>query len=250
MEIPKTTVTTVFTAIKTGITSPLNSAKSTVTSVFSGIQSTITNKINSAKSSVSSAINAIKGFFNFKFKWPSMPLPHFGISPSGWKVGDLLKGSIPSLSIKWYKEGGILDGAQIFGAQNGGLLGGGEAGKEAVLPLDLLWKEMRSIFSDAVSAIANSSGLAVIAEHLEAMETGSRVGSIQELADRLAKPRDDDEPPPGDNEHYQITYSPTFQFYGEAPTKEDLTEAARMSQSEFNDMMDEWFKPRTRLQFA
>ena len=74
-------------------------------------------------------------------------------------VGDLwttLKIKIPSISVKWSTvtvfgkdysypsgfnltwnaKGGILDGAQIFGMLGNSFLGGGEAGKEAVLPLE------------------------------------------------------------------------------------------------------------------
>ena len=39
-------------------------------------------------------------------------------------------------SLEWYANGGILDGAQIFGMLGNRFLGGGEAGKEAVLPLE------------------------------------------------------------------------------------------------------------------
>ena len=38
--------------------------------------------------------------------------------------------------LSWNAKGGILDGAQIFGMMGNTLLGGGEAGKEAVLPLE------------------------------------------------------------------------------------------------------------------
>lgn len=47
-----------------------------------------------------------------------------------------------------------------------------------------------------------------------------------------------------------ITYSPNYNFYGSAPTKEDMVEAARMSQEEFNEMMDEWSHGKDRLSFA
>ena len=42
-------------------------------------------------------------------------MPHFGITPEGWKIGDLLKGSIPHLSIDWYARGGIFTGASVIG---------------------------------------------------------------------------------------------------------------------------------------
>lgn len=57
---------------------------------------------------------------------------------------------MPSFSIQWYKEGGILNGATIFGAMGGNLLGGGEAGAEAVLPLSELWKQMTEIVKGVV----------------------------------------------------------------------------------------------------
>jgi hypothetical protein len=65
-------------------------------------------------------------------------MPRFAVSPSGWKIGDLLKGSIPRLSISWYAEAMrkpmIMDKPTIFGYNpaTGSLMGGGEAGSEVV----------------------------------------------------------------------------------------------------------------------
>ena len=47
-----------------------------------------------------------------------------------------------------------------------------------------------------------------------------------------------------------IEYSPTLQFYGEAPSKDDLTDALRVSQDEFDSLMDRYFKNRGRLAFG
>ena len=98
-----------------------------VQSAFTAIKTAIENPMETAKNIVKSAIDAIKGFFNFKITWPHVPLPHFTISPPGWSIGDLLKGSIPSLSVNWYARGGIVDGATLIGA--------GEQGPEAIVPL-------------------------------------------------------------------------------------------------------------------
>ena len=49
------------------------------------------------------------------------------------------KGSLPSFSIKWNKEGGIFDADSIIG------YGVGEAGEEAIIPLTRFWKEMNDI---------------------------------------------------------------------------------------------------------
>lgn len=86
--------------------------------------------INQLKDKIKSIIDKIKGFFSFKISKPHVPLPHFSINPAGWKIKDLLKGSIPHLSVKWFAEGGIVDGPTLFGA--------GEAGPEAIMPLDKL----------------------------------------------------------------------------------------------------------------
>lgn len=124
-------VAVVSTLIAIGITLYKNwdTIKSKARSIWSDIYNTIHTKINNAKNSVKRGIDAIKGFFNFKFSWPNLPLPHFNISPPGWRIGDLLKGSIPSLGVRWYAKGGIFNQPTL-------LSGVGEAGSEAVLPLD------------------------------------------------------------------------------------------------------------------
>ena len=46
-----------------------------------------------------------------------------------------------------------------------------------------------------------------------------------------------------------VEYNPTYQFYGEAPSKEDLTEAAEISQEEFNRHMEEFLKTHSRVAY-
>ncbi len=48
----------------------------------------------------------------------------------------------------------------------------------------------------------------------------------------------------------RIEYSPTLQFYGDAPSQDDLTEALRVSQDEFDSLMDRYFKTRGRVSFG
>lgn len=113
------------------------SLSSKVASVFDSVKQSITSKIESARDTVKGIVDKIVGFFTgAKFSWPKIPTPHFSITPAGWKIGDLLEGSIPKLGITWHAEAmdeaAVLDGATIFGAANGQLLGGGEAGREIV----------------------------------------------------------------------------------------------------------------------
>lgn len=152
-------INSAFNSVKSAITSAINGAKSVVnaginfiksgfsslssignvvSSLFNRIKSFMTDPVNTAKNAINSAINAIKGFFNFSISWPHIPLPHFSISPAGWQIGDLLKGSIPSLGISWYAKGGVMTSPTIFGYSGNNLLAGGEAGPEAIAPVDIL----------------------------------------------------------------------------------------------------------------
>ena len=66
---------------------------------------------------------------------PKIKTPKFAITPSGWKLGDLLDGVIPKLGITWNARGGVFDKPTVFGYGNG-LQGIGENGAEAVVPLE------------------------------------------------------------------------------------------------------------------
>lgn len=119
----------VVNGIWNNITSTFNSLVGTVQGIFNSVMEAITNPIETAKNTVGGIIDTIKGFFsNFNIQLPHINLPHFSISPAGWQIGDLLKGSIPSLSIEWYATGGMFNGASIIGV--------GEAGTEFVVPRD------------------------------------------------------------------------------------------------------------------
>lgn len=112
-----------------------------ITTAANGIKEKFLAPINALKEKVKGIIDKIKGFFSFSVKTPHIPKPSFSISPPGWKLGDLLKGSIPKLGISWNKEGFITKGATLIGA--------GEDGAEALLPLRPFWKKMDEIANGA-----------------------------------------------------------------------------------------------------
>ena len=128
-------VSSVFNGIRDTISNIWNGIKSTASSVWNGIKDTIGNAINGAKDLVGRAIEAIKGFFNFEFRWPHIPLPHFSITGSLNPV-DWLSNGLPSIGVEWYAKGGILTKPTVFGSNGNSLMVGGEAGNEAVLPLN------------------------------------------------------------------------------------------------------------------
>ena len=145
-------------SIRSTISNKIQAAKDTVSSVLDSIKSAFSSKLEAARSVVSSTIEKIKGVFNFSWKLPDLKLPHISVNGGQAPYGIGGKGSLPSFSIQWYKEGGILNGATIFGAMGGNLLGGGEAGAEAVLPLSELWKQMTEIVKGVVKGENEESG--------------------------------------------------------------------------------------------
>lgn len=136
IQAAKQKVLDTFNNIKSGITDRINAIKSSVTTTMENVKNAMLKPIEKGRDLIKGIIDKIKGFFSFTVSLPHIKLPHFTISPSGWSVGDLLKGSIPRLGISWYAKGGIFDKPTLFGYGNGMLGGLGENGAEAVVPLE------------------------------------------------------------------------------------------------------------------
>lgn len=163
------TISSILNGIKNTISSVLNAALSVVQGIFNSIKSAIETPINAAKDAVSNAINAIKNAFNFSWSLPPLKLPHLSISGSF----SINPPSVPSFGISWYAEGGILNAPTIFGAAGGKLLGGGEAGPEAVLPID----KLEGYIENVMERNENNSGFYRLAEAVEGL--AERVISIE-----------------------------------------------------------------------
>jgi phage-related minor tail protein len=150
----KSTVTTVLSNIGSAITNGFNTAKNNVTNALNAIKDKIKSVWDGAVSLVRGAVDKLKSLMNFHWELPKLKLPHIKISGSF----SLNPPSVPHFSIEWYKKamenGMILNSPTIFGAMGGNLLGGGEAGPEAIVGVDSL----RSMIGDAVAAAANGLG--------------------------------------------------------------------------------------------
>ena len=133
------TISSTISSIMGGIASIISGIwdgiLATTSSIWEGIKGAISGAIDGAASAVGSAIEAIKGFFNFQISWPHIPLPHFSISGSANPL-DWLSGGLPSIGIEWYAKGGIMTKPTIFGQNGNNVMIGGEAGNEAILPLN------------------------------------------------------------------------------------------------------------------
>lgn len=127
-----------WNAVKAVFIGVCNAVSGAISGAFNGIKSVIDSTMNGAKSTVSGALDAISGFFaGLHLQFPHINLPHFSIS------GDfsLVPPSVPSISVSWYRTGAIAMGASVVGI--------GEAGPEAVVPLS--GREMDP-YADAVAS--------------------------------------------------------------------------------------------------
>ncbi len=160
METVKTKVETVWTGLKTKVITTATSILNKVRTTFNRIKTAITTPFNTAKSAVEKAVETIKGLFPLSIGkiFSDIKLPHFtltkGEAPYGWHG----KGSMPSLTIDWYRKAMrnpiMLRGATIFGSMGDRLLGGGEAGSEVILSYDKLAGMMGST---NVNIVVNAS---------------------------------------------------------------------------------------------
>ena len=131
--------------LKNKVVAAFNEFKTKVASIWSAITAPITKAVTT----IQNAISKIKSIVNgAKLSLPHFKLPHFNISSGKlpWGIGG--KGTPPKISVSWYAEGGIFDSASLIGV--------GEKGPEAVVPLDTLWQKLDNI------AAASAGGATVI----------------------------------------------------------------------------------------
>lgn len=120
-------------------------------SIADGIRNNFNNMVNF----ISGIPGKIKGFFaGLVIQLPHIKLPHFNISGSF----SIAPPSVPHLSIDWYAEGGILTKPMMFGMNGSRPMVGGEAGPEAILPID----NIKGYMVDAMNESNHES--AVVAE--------------------------------------------------------------------------------------
>ena len=122
---------------KSGIVTAWDAIKTGVKDTWDGITAIFKGPIDSASTWLSEKVEWFKNLFHFEWKLPEFKLPKIEVkwNEIGWGI------SIPSLSLNWNALGAIFQKPTIFNTA-AGLQGVGEAGPEAILPLNTLWEEM------------------------------------------------------------------------------------------------------------
>lgn len=131
--------------LKEFVTGAFKAMKESVAKTFNDLKDAMLAPIRAARDAIKKIIEKIKSFFDFDFKLPDLKTPHFTIDPPGWSIGDLLQGVIPDLNVDWYAKGGIFRSPSIIGV--------GEAGAEAVLPIDRLQGMLAGMADSIVNGI-------------------------------------------------------------------------------------------------
>lgn len=130
-------------AFKDGVVATFNNFKTSVASTFNAIKTAIVTPIQNAIDTVKGIIERIKGFFPIKLgNLFNFKLPHINIGSKSVKVGDK-EVTVPTFNIDWYAQGGLFNSPQIIGV--------GESGPEAVVPLDKFWDKLDQMAAGAGS---------------------------------------------------------------------------------------------------
>lgn len=214
--------TTLGNDINTALDSGWNKANTSAQTAMQRLATTVTDAARSAASAVKAA------FENMTITIPKPRIPVINVSTSSVSYGDGGSVSVPNFSVSWNALGGIFDQPTIFNTP-AGMQGVGEAGPEAVLPLDTLWAKMKEILNEAIAASGGASLIDAFIEKLKGIGTGGG-GGQPELAGAGGP---------------TIQYSPVYNLYGSAG-KEEIAEADRMSQAEFNKLMKQYEKDQQR----
>lgn len=133
--------------LETNASGSFSSTEKAASQEFQALSRQVSAQMNNADKNTSTSVgNMEDSVSNASWSWPKLPTPHFKTHPENWSWNDLItSGTVPSFHIDWYAKGGILNSPTAFGINpySGSLMVGGEAGPEAIAPIDTLQDYVR-----------------------------------------------------------------------------------------------------------
>lgn len=139
-------------AFKNKVVATFNDLKAKVTAQFNAIKTAIVTPIQNAIDKAKGIVDKVKGWFPIKIGniFSGLKLPHFSLDWATKDFGKLGSVKYPTgLNVDWYKTGGIFDSPSVIGV--------GEAGAEAVVPLDKFWDKLDKLHGET-NIVINVNG--------------------------------------------------------------------------------------------
>lgn len=167
-----------FTNILTGLKPQFGSLREAARTGIEGMRTAFSGGINKISEVAGRIMDAVRRRFenawdNLKRWWSNRTLSGFKIKLPHFKMSgsfSLNPPSLPTLSVSWYKKGGVVDGATLIGA--------GEAGKEAIVPLERNTEWINSVAEKMSRSLGDRDGTgAVILAAAEQIVTAIRENS-------------------------------------------------------------------------
>ena len=169
----KASVIAAVNTLKASLSATWASIKATASAAWNAVKTAITNPIQTAVNLVKAGIDKLKSIVNgAKLSLPHIKLPHFSVSGKF----SLNPPSVPKVSVSWYKTGGIFDSPSLIGI--------GEAGPEAVVPLDKLWDKL-----DKIAEVAHGDGVVINVYASPGMDVEQLARRVEAVLVRQARQR-------------------------------------------------------------
>lgn len=210
-----------------------------IVGIFTEIGVAISDAISGAvKGAVNAVISGAAGIINGFIAAINIAISAINAIP-GVSISKLSPLSVPQLA-----TGGIVSDPTLA------MIGEGKQ-SEAVVPLDTLWDNLASFVDSALNRQGSVIGTALklLSERMDDMLIGSVQTPVPALVDGISgvgSSRDDNA---RQTEGITITYAPVYHFEGAAQTKDDIVQAEKESQSEFDKKMEQWLKRKRRVNF-
>lgn len=145
-----------LSSMRTTIQSDSTQFKNIFNQNLDSMATRLSTKLNGMLNDVRSFAEQMKRAMNFTFPVPRLKMPHLSVS-GNW---DFEKKTVPKFHVNWYSSGGIFPSRTLIGV--GDAHNGVGNNAEAVLPLDVLWKQMQMNFDrqnqQLLRAIQSNSG--------------------------------------------------------------------------------------------
>lgn len=134
--------------------------------------------IGEAVSTTKKGAKALKNAMDFKWSLPKLKMPHISVTGGKSPYGIGGKGSVPRFNVEYFKTGGIMTSPTIFGMNGNSWMVGGEAGEEAILPLQEFYAKLSNILDRKFDAVQRAQAVGVTCyTYIDGDEIASRTVS-------------------------------------------------------------------------